>query len=261
MNKEQLINKINLIPEFVLKDVAVEKIDDSIYQEWENKENWKAVTEIGNNEPLTFVTKKYQLIQFKDVFLPLIENIEKLEGNLVYYWGVGLIDIFPDEEKLKKGNDRIGIVSLNSVNKMSSVIIKFCMKHNERVITIPKDIAGFKRVHSGKAFEITQNFLTLVDKVRDIWDTVLTEFNKTDVDENFAITVLDEIDVKGGRIRKKVLNKVSSSANFNLWDLFMCLIDISEERNYKSDYHRRKKIDELSEKMFKYAVVSKLINA
>ncbi len=49
--------------------------------------------------------------------------------------------------------------------------------------------------------------------------------------------------------------------DMDLWDLFLYLIEIVEERNFKSELHRRKKLDLISEKMFHWAVVSKLLNA
>lgn len=278
MNKESLILEIEKIPKFVLRDVATKqeynevKIEVSDTQQdvttvdkydWVEQENFKAVTEENGLYPLAFVTKRYNLIQFKEVFNPLIANIEELEGELNYYGGVAFMDIFPIDEKLRVngGNDKIGIVALNSVNCSCSVIVKFCVEHDKKVITIPKKIAGFKRVHTGKALEMTQNFLSVVDRVKNIWKTILEEFTKIKVDENYANIVLDEVGFKEQNLRKKLIKKVMSSSDMNLWDMFLEIINIAEERRYKSNVHKRKKMDLIAERMFRYAVISKLINA
>ena len=270
MNKEQLIERIEQIPKFVLRDAAVK--DEEIVQfgpkdnfgkdRWVEAENWKAVTEEGNTIPLAFVSKSYSLVQFDDVFKKLIDNIPELEGYCIYYNGIGLMDVFPDDEKLKvNGGDRIGMVALNSVNRTTSVIIKFCVKHGDKIITVPKNIAGFKRMHMGKAVQITQNFLTVVGKVREIWKTILTEFEKIKVNETYVIGMMDSVQIKDNYLRKKVIKKVLDTYDMDLWDTFLYMIDIIESRSFKSDVHRRKKLDKISELMFKWAVMSRLINA
>ena len=165
MNKENLIYGINQIPKFVLRDIAVDKSEDASIRNWANEDEFKAVTEVDNTKPLCFATGRYRLIQFTEVFLPLIEKIEELEGELFYYGGVGLIDVFPKDDNLKGEGVDFGLVAYNSVNKTSSVFVNFCIKHNDRVIKIPKKIMGFKKVHSGNALQITQNFLPIMNGV------------------------------------------------------------------------------------------------
>lgn len=272
MDKEQLIQRIENIPKFVKRDVAIRGIEERELIEvegnkvrvdnWKEDEKNKAVTEEGNLIPLAFVSEGYQLVQFNSVFLPLIQNIEELDGDIMYYKGVGYMDVFPKDERLKvNGGDKIGLVSMNSVNKTCSVIIKFCVSHNNKRITIPKSLAGFKRMHTGKAIQITSNFLVVVDKVRQIWKTIIEEFTKIKVNETYADAVLDDINIKENYIRKKVTKKIMATSDMDLWDLFLYIIEIVEERKFKSDLHRRKKLDIISEKLFKHAVASKLINA
>jgi len=259
MDKQQLIQKIEQIPHFVLRDVSVK---DGKTGNWIEDKNSSAVTEEGNFKTLAYVSTGYKLINFSEVFIPLLSNIPELEGYCIYYNGVGLMDVFPNDEKLKvNGGDRIGMVALNSVNRTTSVIIKFCVSHGDKIITVPKKIAGFKRMHMGKTMQITQNFLVVVDKVRDIWKTILTEFEKIKVNETYVTAMMDEVQIKDNYIRKKIIKKVLSTYDMNLWDTFLYMLSIIEERSFKSDVHRRKKLDLISEKLFKYAVVSRLINA
>jgi len=278
MNKEELVKKIDSVPLFVLRDVSVKEMlvvdedaglvfasqhqgqvmDDCV---WVEQNGWKAVTEENNLSPLAFVCERYRLMQFKEVFTPLIQNIPELEGDLVYYGGIAILQFFPLDEKLKEGDDRIGITAVNSVNKTSSVIIKFCILHDGKVITFPKKFASFKRMHVGKAIQVTQNFLHVTDKVREIWKTILSEFNKVLVDDAYANTMMDKVEIKDNYLRKKVLQKIESSTDVNLWDVFIYMMEVIEQRNFKSELHRRKKLDLISEKMFSWAIEARLINA
>lgn len=267
MNKEQLLNEIEQMPIFVLRDIATNKdlnpeVEGYVPSyEWKEQEHFKAVTEKDNTLPLTFVTKKYKLIQFREVYKPLIENIPELEGDILYFNGFAIMDFFPVDETLKLNGDKIGLVAINSVNKQSSVIIKFCVEHKGRLISIPKKIAGLKRVHSGKVFQITQNFLSIVDKIKSIWGIVLSNFQDTKVDKEMGLNILQELDIKENYIVEKVKEKLEQSNDLNLWDMFVYIIEQIEKKNFKSDLHRRKKLDTISEKIFKYATISKLLTA
>lgn len=281
MNKEILLKDIEKIPKFVMRDVAIKAPDVKEYEglttqqvydklkdekvvkeAWQEEENWKAVTEEANLVPLAFVSKNYQLVQFSQVFPKLIENIERLEGAVIYYGGVGIMTVFPEDEKLLvNGGDKIGLVAWNSVNKTSSVIIKFCVRHGDRYITMPKTVAGFKRMHVGKAMQITQNFLVVVDKVREVWRSIITEFEKIKVGKEYAANLMDELGIKDKSMRKQVLMEAEQREDMDLWDMFMKMLSLIEERSYKSDVHRRKKLDKISADIFKWAVASRLINA
>ena len=184
------------------------------------------------------------------------------EMTVIYYGGVGAMTVFPEDEKLLvNGGDKIGIIGWNSVNKTSSVIIKFCVRHKDTYITMPKLIAGFKRMHVGKAIQITQNFLVVVDKVREVWKQILTEFEKIKVSETYVTAMLDELGIKDKSLRKQVLKELEFKEEMDLWDVFMKMIAVIEDRNYKSDIHRRKRLDKISADIFKWAVAGRLINA
>jgi len=273
MDKTNLIESIKQIPKFVMRDVAVKVVGDKSFdkqgnvvvdgnvEKWVDKEKHKAITEMDKTKPFAFVNYKYKLIQFADVFLPLIENIPELEGNVSYYEGYSIMDIFPKDEKLLLDNDdKIGIVCINSVNKMSSVFIKFCICHNKKIISLPKSVAGYRKVHFGNnVYQNTLNYIGVVDKVRGVWKIVIDEFQKINVDVLNAENILSELKFKDRFIRKKVMKKVMSGEKINLWGLFIYIIECVEMRNYKSEIHKRKKLDLITEKLFKYAVVSKLI--
>lgn len=267
MNKENLIYAINNIPKFTLRDIAVDKSEDKSIRNWTSEEEFKAVTEIDNTKPLCFASGRYRLIQFTDVFLPLVDKIQELDGELFYYGGVGLMDIFPKDDKLKVDGVDFGLVAYNSVNKTSSVFINFCIKHNDRVIKIPKNIMGFKKVHSGNALEVTQNFMEVMNRVKDIWKTIIEEFSKTEVTEDLANNIIKTVEIKDDYIIKKLLDKVRQQnsmpdqTKMNVWTMFLEIMKIIEYRKFKSELHKRKKLDLVSDCIFKYATITKLINA
>jgi len=134
MNKPELLTKINNIPLFRLRDVAVKEFPDDkkdiIYEEMDTNFDWiekpsaKAVTEMDNTEPLAFVCNRYSLVQFKEMFEPIVNKIENLTGDLVYYKGFAIMDIFPEEEDYKFVNNQVGIVAYNSVNKTYMLLCK-----------------------------------------------------------------------------------------------------------------------------------------
>jgi len=221
---------------------------------------------IYSTKPLCFASGRYRLIQFTDVFLPLIKDIEELEGNLFYYGGLGLIDVFPKDDNLKGDGVDFGLVAYNSVNKTSSVFINFCIKHNERVIKIPKKIMGFKKVHSGNALTTTQNFLQVMSKVKDIWKVIIDDFSKTEVTEDLAKSIITAVEIKDEYITKNLLEKVRqhnlmNEEKMNVWTMFLEIMKIIEYRKFKSELHKRKKLDLVSDCIFKYATITKLINA
>jgi hypothetical protein len=267
MDKQALVLRIEQMPSFILRDVAIngEYSADatvSIVPSFEMNPDWKAVTETNLKRPLAFVSKKYKLIQFKDVFLPIIANVTALDGNLIYYEGFSYMTFFPDDINLSTPNGKIGIVAVNSVNKMSSVIMKFCLLHNGKLISVPEKLAGFKRVHAGKVMDYAQNFIMVVDKIKDIWATVITHFSTQMMSKDFAISVLDVCEIQQDFLREKSLEYVETHANMNLWDFFLFLMDLIESKtSYTSDIHKRKKLDSITEKIFQYAITTKLIHA
>lgn len=260
MNKIEMIEKINKLPKFELKDVAVKELENA---EWVKSENDKAVTEIGSLKPITFVTTKYKLVQFDEAFLPLIEPISEMEGSIVYWNGLAVLDIFPIDDNFELNGDKFGIVFINSVNKTSAINIKFCIKHTindkKHILVLPKRLAGFKHIHVGKIVDATKDYVGVVNKVKDVWKSIMTNFTKEKVDEEYAKSVLEVIKYNDKGITKRIMKNVMSNENMNLWDLFLDIIYYVSNKNYKSEMHKRKRLDKISESIFNYAIATKLI--
>ena len=130
---------------------------------------------------------------------------------------------------------------------------------DKRILVLPKKLAGFKHIHVGKIVNATKDYLDVITKIRKVWMNVMTNFTKEKVDEEYAKTVLEVIQFKDQGIRKKIMLKVMSSSDMNLWDLFLDIIYWVSSKNYKSESHKRKRLDKISEAIFNYAIATKLI--
>ena len=257
LTKQELKDGINEIPKFVLRETAINN-DLDVYV---HSDRFKAVTEETGLKPLTFVTSRYNLLQFKDIFLPIVDNIPDLEGDLIYYDGMGLISLYPINENTGQ-DDKIGIIAYNSVNKQSSILIKYAIYRGGRKFVLPKDIAGFKTIHTANVQSVTRNFIDIMGRLRTMWNTIITTFTTQQLTEdNFKdITAKLEID-KQKRMMTKLIEERLRKPNMTLWDFFMSIIKIVEDRNYKTELHADKKMETITNLIFKYAITTKLIQA
>lgn len=253
MNKKEILEEIDKIPTFVYRDVAID-----YNNVWDKKEALKAITEEGNDEPLAIVSKKYRLVQFKPVFEPIVAPINELEGDLIYYKGFAIMDLFPKDETYNNDGNSIGIVVMNSVDTTASVVIKFCINYDKRKITIPPKISGFKKVHMGNVNILSQDYANMISKVKGSWSTIMERFTNMFVDENNVMDYLDTFKI-GENTAKKIKKEVMASDNeINLWDLCLIVFDHYSEKEYKSEVHKRKKLDSFVSKIFEYAMITRL---
>ena len=252
MKKQQLINEINNLPKFELKRVA---LNDK--EEWKERETFKAVTEVGKLYPFCFVTGAYRLIQMSDIFLPLLKKLDNIDGQLIYGNGMAIMDVFPDGEEFSEGNTKFGIVCYNSVNTQSAINIRFCITTTGITITIPSSIKGFKRVHVGKALELTTSYIEVIGKIKETWRNIIKYFADEVVTEEDAPELLKNLGIDF-RLREKIKKELKEGAKMNLWDVFIRAIKIISEKQYKNEVNRRRRLDKLSKKVFDYAVASGL---
>lgn len=269
MNKENLLVKISEIPTFMMRDVAVKESNiiygedgeilntEELKDEWVEKEKFKAVTEMNNTIPLAFVSHRYQLVQFRDMFRPIVKQIEECEGDLVYHHGFAIMDVFPSNEEYKVGSQRVGIVAYNSVDKTSALNIRFCIDYGGRRLTIPSKVASFRKVHLGKIGEMTQDYISVITKIKTAWETVVDKFTNYTVIEDDLVNLCESFDVDT-YIIKKIKKKMLMGKKFNLWDFCMESFDVLTKRKYKSDVHRRKRMDKFVKSIFDYEMVMEI---
>ena len=156
--KVELYNDVNAIPTFEFKQIALAlpaAAGPSVQpDEWNvvSTDEHRAITEVDSNKPLAFVSDRYQLVQFRDGFLPLVNDQVDCEGNLYYHEGFAVLDVFPTgaDYALASGS-QLGISAYNSVNKTSALIIRFSVTDGKRTYTLPKNISSYYKAHVGNA--------------------------------------------------------------------------------------------------------------
>ena len=107
MNKEKLKERIEQIPLFEKKDLKI--CDDE--GEWQEEKNYKAVCEVGSVHPYAFVGGRYNVVQFKEVFGPILNSIESdVDGYVINYGGFAMLVVYPEEEDLQDKDNKFGLV-------------------------------------------------------------------------------------------------------------------------------------------------------
>lgn len=263
MNRNELMERIASLPTFELRDTKVKTNTET--GEFVDTPNDKAVCIVGENIPYVFVKNRYKLIQFSDIYRPLLDSIEgELDGNIITYGGYAMLFMFPDDENLKHGKDKLGIIAVNSVDKSSSIVIKFCVESDNVRIIVPEKIAGLKKTHTGKVESLVKNYTAMVGPVKAAWNYIVNDFPKWEVvdtpEEGKQQIPLQAVILNlhlGTRLAKTIgaikENRQKHGLGFNLWDTFMAALTAINERQYKSDYHRTKRIERLCAAVFEYS--------
>ena len=271
LNKEGLKAEIYKIPRFVLRDVAVK---DSCVNEpnadgtpaglstwWEEQPGDKAVTEENSTRRIAYMTKRYKLVQFADGFLiPIVDQFEgEVVGEVHYHEGYAIMDLFPVKDEYKTDDGcRIGVTAYNSVDRTSALNIRFCVEDaNGRTLTIPKRIASFRKLHVGKIGELTTDYITLLGRVQAAWKNIVEKFTKYKVTPEEFDSIVKQFDLDE-TATKKMREIVMNGGVANLWDFCMETFDMIEKRYYKSDVHKRRRMDDLCNTIFTYNVVMQL---
>ena len=117
----------------------------------------KAITEIGKNDIVVCVCKGYKLIQFEEVFKPIVEYFDGVVGDLKYYWGSSVLKLFPDGDFKTEDGRQIGLIISNSVNKCLAINLNFCILYDGYNVVLPK-INGFRQRHLGNVKDIVNDY-------------------------------------------------------------------------------------------------------
>ena len=250
--KEKLIEEINNLPKFELRGIAVKQDDKYIDNDY-----FIAVIEEGKPEfVISVVSNKYQLVQFKDIFIPAVENIEKINNYfLTYYKGKAYLEIYPEgEEFLINSKERVGLALKNSVDKAWAVNINFVISSKDfPTITLPsKLIKGLRKVHVGN-MTVAKDFLNIVNDVKEAWKRIVDEFQNYQLKKDELEEFAKQTKI-GARIKKKI-EKIYEDHQPNLWEIFVLVIKEIGKRRYKSEIHKKEKIERITNAIFNYALV------
>jgi len=272
MNKQELRERVENLPLFDKRRIRVCETADERNEIFDEDKINEAICEIGESEPLAFVTGSYNLVQFKDIFLPILDSFEEeLEGTVIHYAGFGMMTVFPDREELKEGKNRFGLIAMNSVDCSSSVIVKFCIEYDERRVNVPAKIAGFKKQHTSKATNVAKDYIHFVSTVKDAWGKIIADFPKWEVRDKIedGPNIRDENIIEMGDVIKNLklgtratkhikmkMDKITADGHkFTLWDAFELALDRISDMDFKSEVHKQRKIDALCQSVFDYSLI------
>ena len=240
MNNEELKDAVNNLPKFVMRDMGVK--DNGIYTD---APKCKAVTETSQTNVIATVSDHYKLVQFSDVFLPMIEKIDNAEGSVVYYNGRANVIAYPS------GQDT-GVLMENSVNKTTSVRIRFVKNVNGTTYVIPR--AGIlNKMHMGNnIITNVENFSELLEKVKEEWNTIVDKFTQTAITQEEADGITKEF-----CIGKAFIEKCNVPAT-NLWDIYKVLVNGLDAIKFRSEIAKMEAIKYIAEMLRKRAFLEKI---
>lgn len=247
--KEQLLQDIEELPKFELTETFVQRDGQLV----EQKE--KAVVEIGGVNAYAYVSSRYCLVQFNSIFRPIVDGIEECVGNMHSYGGFARLVLFP---KVGEFEDKWGIIAMNSVDKTSSIIVKFCIKHNGRTLTLPNKIAGYTKPHSSKGAINVQDFIQVITKVKSQWNAIVDKFGEYQVTVDNIGDIMQNIKVNDKKFIKSTKKTIQGTTEYTLWELFMDLVDSISDRKYKSEIHKARKMDKICEGIINYSILLRI---
>lgn len=250
LNKIELIKKIESLPIYEFKEVFTKKEETLI-----NQERFRAIVEKEGKEALSVVTDRYKLIQFKEILLPIIEGLGDLEGETRIYRGEGYTLIFPEKEEFNVKDGKLGLVIFNSVTKKYAVLIDFVVYSGNYCVFIPKKVKAFKNRHIGNIKEVIKDYEKILMNVKEEWETISSKFNRVLNLEECSF-ILEELKL-GKKIAKKIIEDYEDK-EVKLWDFLIEVIKNIQEKTYKNEVNKMRKIKFISEVIFKFAIIENL---
>jgi hypothetical protein len=266
LNREETINKINQLGIFEKREVWVNEAPIEGEAIKKIRQIQSAVCGVGKTEAYCFCHKNYRVIQFHEVFLPIVNSMDcDFEGYVINYGGMCILKVFPEIEGLTEDNNKFGLIAMNSVDKSSAVVIKFCVKMDDLHFTFPRKVAGIYCYHTENATYTMNNFIELLSGVKTAWKHICTEFPKYEVvmeepREAKQYILLPDLMKKlnlGKRVSKELLDDFQSNVDaghtYSLWDIFVRMVRHVSEKEYKTDLNREKHIDRMCNLIFEYS--------
>jgi len=245
MDKEELIRQINNLPIFELRNVAIKKDN-----KWINQAHLRAVVEVGTTKAIAIVSDKYELVQFKDVFLPAVEQVDSIRlGVVLNYKGRSEMIVIPE-------NNDIGLSLRNSVDLSTAVLIRFVAIHDGLFIYIPKNVEKIRKIHVKGVKDAIKNYTEILGNVRDTWKTIVEKFSSYILSEKEISDILEELKV-GKRIEKQI-NAIAMLEDVSLWKLLITIVKEISKRRFKDEVKRQEKIEGICNLIYEWAIAMNL---
>lgn len=260
-NKQQLTSDIESLPKFTKRDIYVEKKEDDesavATLQYIKENRLIGITETDNYKIITTVTKQYELMQFDEVFSPILNRFSDVNGEVKYYWGSSVMVLFPEGNEYKTDDGySIGLVVSNSVNKVLAININFCILYKDYKIMLPTELSGLRQLHVGKVEEIVKDYESFLSDIRKTWRTIVSKFDRA-LTQSDIDTVLEKLEL-GTRYNKEIRKQFEVIGNLKLWDLFIAVVSEISEKSYKKEENKINKLKKVSETLMKYAVIEEI---
>lgn len=234
-SKEEVMKGIHDLPEFEIAPVFLEGP--------QNIPNFVAVKEKERPVVVGMMSPKYRLVQFKEVFMPAIEQLGDFKGVVWYWRGKAVLGVYPEGEEFQLNEeDKIGLVLKNSMDGSCSVMVNFSLLH-EGVFMGSLPVKGIKRMHVGDPLTYTQDFLNVIGKVKEHWKQVVKTFEETKVDAEVVKSLCKHIKL-GKKVEKELL--LSLTPQSNLWTSFLTIIETAGKKHYRSEVHKAERIERIA---------------
>jgi hypothetical protein len=250
--KNELLSKIEEIPEFKLVSVYVRK---------KKQKGFKAVVEKNGTEAIAVVSDKYNLVQIRDLFRNVVECCgESVSGTALYYRGKGDLMVFPD-------GSNIGLLAQNSVDLSSAVRIGFVAKTEDgQILSIPYSVAApFVRIHTAKDIQVQiEQYLELLGQVREAWEQIVAslgglELTREDIEQL-------KKSIRAGKHLSEIIDRHLPDPNqgtlapVRFWEFVQIVMRAIAEhrRRYKSELNFSRKIRKIGNTILEWAVFEKL---
>ena len=261
MNKQELLGDIKKIPNFKKRDIYVMKEHNDIMlgnaEPVMKEERLIGITEENNYPLISTVSKGYQILQFKDLYEPIVNHFDEVNGELFYHFGSSVMSLFPEGDNFKTDDGKpIGLIVSNSVNKALAININFCIGVGKRKVMLPKKISSFRKLHLGNVGQLVSDYQRFIVDVKQLWRIVMEKFNR-DLTEDDVKNVIAQLKL-GNRYADEVRKTFSVVEGLKLWDLFMEVVDMISESTYRKEENRINKLKKVSEVMYTYAVAEAL---
>jgi hypothetical protein len=250
MDKEMLRKEIESMPTFSMRDIAVKENGN-----YTDIARFKAIQQDNNKYVISIVSSKYKLVQFKDVFLPAIQNIDRIHSAVVLsFRGKGYVEVYPEgEEFIISNTERIGLALKNSVDKAWAIRVNFVISSKDfPTITLPSEIVkGLRKIHTGE-IRITEDFLKVVNEAKECWRRIVSDFQK-------YVMKKDELEAfakktKIGESIKRAIEKIFENHEPTLWEIFVKAIEMISKRRFKSELNKKEKLERIVRAIIDYSI-------
>jgi len=104
---------------------------------------------------------------------------------------------------------------------------------------------------------MTQDYISVITKVKNSWNTITNKFTSFEVNEDNLPDLISSFEISG-RAVKKIKKKINAGQKYQLWDFCMEVFNYFSNKKYKSDVHKRKRLDKFVSKIFDYSLIMEI---